>query len=34
MAQAIATRAPDLYTRPGAAAQVADYYARLGSDPA
>jgi len=34
ISQAIAMRAPDLYTRAGAAAQVADYYARIGADPA
>jgi NADP-dependent 3-hydroxy acid dehydrogenase YdfG len=34
ISQAITTRVPDLYTRAGAAAQVADYYARLGADPA
>ena len=33
ISQAMATRVPDLYTRAGAAAQVADYYARLGIDP-
>ncbi len=33
ISQAIATRVPDLYTRAGAAAQVAEYYAQLGIDP-
>lgn len=32
--QAILTRATDLYTRAGAQARVAGYYATLGSDPA
>jgi NADP-dependent 3-hydroxy acid dehydrogenase YdfG len=32
--QAILTRATDLYTRAGAQARVAGYYANLGSDPA
>jgi hypothetical protein len=27
------SRAPDVYTRPGARARVADYYASLGADP-
>jgi NADP-dependent 3-hydroxy acid dehydrogenase YdfG len=34
IARAIETRAPDLYTIPGAQARVAGYYAGLGEDPA
>lgn len=34
IARAIETRAPDLYTIPGARARVAGYYAGLGEDPA
>ncbi len=33
IAQVIATRKPDVYTRAGAAARVAGYYATVGSDP-
>ena len=33
IAQVIATRAPDVYTLPGARDRVADYYATIGSDP-
>ncbi|HYW31853.1 MAG TPA: SDR family NAD(P)-dependent oxidoreductase [Gemmatimonas sp.] len=33
IAEAIATRAPDLYTARGAKARVAGYYAGLGADP-
>jgi len=33
IAAVIASRAPDVYTRKGAHAWVADYYARLGVDP-
>jgi short-subunit dehydrogenase len=33
IAQVVATRQPDVYTRPGAQARVAGYYATVGSDP-
>lgn len=33
IAQVIATRAPDVYTLPGARERVAAYYATIGSDP-
>lgn len=33
IADVIASRAPDVYTRPGAQARVAAYYASVGSDP-
>ncbi len=33
IAAVLASRAPDVYTRPGAKAQVAGYYASVGSDP-
>ena len=33
IAGVIASRAPDVYTRPGAAKRVAEYYATIGTDP-
>ena len=33
IAEVIATRAPDVYTRAGSARSVAEYYARVGRDP-
>jgi NADP-dependent 3-hydroxy acid dehydrogenase YdfG len=33
VASVVRSRKPDVYTRPGAAAQVAAYYATLGADP-
>jgi len=29
----VKTRQPDVYTRPGSAQSVADYYAKIGADP-
>lgn len=33
IARAVETRLPDVYTRPGAQARIAEYYAKVGVDP-
>ena len=33
IAKVVETRQPDVYTRPGAQARIADYYAKVGVDP-